>query len=152
MKFRDKDERRIPRHEYQKELQNTLLRSSGKVHPNDCRLETTQHVWRKVSFQSTTRNSPWNAKVAKVQTVLRRNTALIHNISQSSILWTAGSCWVSCISGSQEYRIEIEEPLQAQASSEELQLRKDNLEASLSVVISYFHLAIFNRKGHCSSF
>lgn len=28
MKFRDKDGRRIPRHEYQKELQNTLLRNS----------------------------------------------------------------------------------------------------------------------------
>ena len=59
---------------------------------------------------------------------------------------------MSCISGSQEYRIEIEEPLQAQASSEDLQLRKDNLEASLSVIISYFHRAISNRKGHCSSF
>ena len=49
-------------------------------------------------------------------------------------------------------RIEIEEPLQAQASSEDLQLRKENLEASLSVNISYFHRAISNRKGHCSSF
>ena len=97
MKFRDKDGRRIPRHEYQKELQNTLLRNSGKVDPKDCcRLETTQHVWRKVSFQSTTRNSPWNATV---QTVLRRKHC---TNSQSSILWTAGSCWVSRISGSQE--------------------------------------------------
>ena len=81
MKFRDKDGCRIPRHEYQKEL-----------------LETTQHVWRKVSFQSTGRLGIHHG-MPQCKLCWEENTAIINN---QELLWTAGSCWVSCISGSQE--------------------------------------------------